>query len=529
MVTTSAISGSFVLPNDAAPGSAIAKFTLVGFDAEGSSIVAPYEVSYALTTAGAMPAGAKLWRNTEGYAGTSYTVALSVVVPDAFGGASKRVEKTIAKRIQVGDSSSYTIGQLLAATPPTVTTSYWSTITEAEYDAAIEAADRAEAAALDFVEIAGAGDGVTSAETAWQTAQADGRPIYLRYGDAYLVTNPENTLCRDLIGPGRVQFSEGGSLHQLNSYVTPQPVVQRQHLWRVKNRIIAGEYLKVAIIGDSTATDGYGVDIDTAVKDEMLNVGLNVSSVVNSAVSGTSWTTGVSNVASILNGYAEQKHLAIIKYGINEAAVDGAGNPNLVPLRNAMIAQLTAIRASTYGGYDDLSILLIMPNTLADTVKNTIWLEAMQGVYAEMAREYRCAIYNPYVESQNAASGENRWLDSAKVHPQPNYNLDIWGRAIRETLQPMASVRRNRVVNVGASGGNAPAASVGLGSYPIGYSHMRAEFSDGYPFSGALITERGVDTTGMQRLYSFAGGSTDVRVRTWETGVGWYAWRVAVV
>ncbi|MFD2175814.1 SGNH/GDSL hydrolase family protein [Rhodobacter lacus] len=373
------------------------------------------------------------------------------------------------------------------------------------------------------------GDGVTSDQAAWGSAKSLGKPILL--SRAYLVTDDANPVGVPLIGSGRIIKAVTGGHVQKNSYSGRGPVRNRQHLWLAKQTANAGTPLKVAICGDSTATNSYGLNIANTVKSELEASGIPVASLVNSAISGTGWTSGATAVADILTAYGEQKHLLIIKYGINEAETAG----DTAGICRDILAQLAAVRASTYGGYDDLSILLIMPNCLGNnalsaTGRNNLWLESIREIYYNAADAYQCAIYNPYDEAGNAVGGEGRWLDRHLTHPQVSLNLDIWGRAIRETMATAGSYRRNGFVQRAFVDGVAPAASGSITQYPMGLSVMRAQSSDGWPFNGIVTTMRHPDTVGWQRLdgvtLSFAQG----RMRDWMTEAAiWSAWPGASV
>lgn len=374
------------------------------------------------------------------------------------------------------------------------------------------------------------GDGATDDQTAYTRALATGKPIYLHEGRRYLVTNSDNVDGRVLYGPGRVIEAITGGYTQKNSYVPPLPVQGRQRLNVVKTAINTGTHLKIGIIGDSTATDGYGLVIATAVRDELRRIGVNVETVVNGAVAGTGWTTSSTNVNDIVDGWAEQKHLVIIKFGINDAAADGSGNPDVTAMRNAMRTNLTNLRAGTYGGQDDLSIILLMPNPLENSATNTaarnkLWLEAIIGAYQDAADDFGCAIYNPYVEAPSARGGEDRFMDAALVHPQANFNLDIWGRCIREMLMPMASIPTNRDLNIGATGETGRLASAALTDYNKGRSLYRAASADGWPITGVVETVRQNDNIGYQTLFDYQLAYPVRLTRTWTTGSSaWSGW-----
>ncbi len=107
------------------------------------------------------------------------------------------------------------------------------------------------------------GDGVTNDQDAWDVARVLGRPVMLTR--KYLVSDPSNTMGIPLLGSGKLISAVPGGFIQANSTRDHGPQYFRSHLWRVKNRILTpGTLLKIVIMGDSTATNGYGLAIDTA-------------------------------------------------------------------------------------------------------------------------------------------------------------------------------------------------------------------------------------------------------------------------
>lgn len=377
----------------------------------------------------------------------------------------------------------------------------------------------------DFMAI---GDGVSNDEAAWCDAKSKACSIYLPDGKSYLVTS-ENAEGMRLEGSGRVIKAVTGGHVQINSAYDHLPVAFRSHLWRVKNRIISSESLRVVVFGDSTSTIGYGLDVGAQIRAELENIGVGCASVANEAIAGHQWATR--NLSAILNDYAEQKHLVFCKFGINEAGGTDLDAARTV-LRGAMRQRLAEIRASTYGGYDDLSIALVMPNALgnasgnAGNARNNLWLESIRGIYVDAAIEYQCAIYDPYAEARNATGGDGRWLDAnILVHPRPSYNLDIWTRAVRELLEPGGQVKRNKFIIRSAAEGYAPAASASLGSYMFGVSIFRTQEGGGYPVSGVVYTLRTPDNVAMQVNFGYQESMPRCRSRTWIAASGnWSAW-----
>ncbi|NCT11716.1 MAG: hypothetical protein GW767_03050 [Rhodobacterales bacterium] len=375
----------------------------------------------------------------------------------------------------------------------------------------------------------GVGDGVADDTVAWLRALADGRDIYIEPGKTYRVTNPNNTLGRRIFGPGRVIQNVTGGIVQLNAPYWESPVQFRHFAHAAKKAIISGTALKIVILGDSTATNGYVMNVDDQVIAEFENAGVGVASVVQDAVSETAWFT--SNLGTVLTGYGEQKHVVFCKFGIN----DSGSSPTTiesarVSLRNAMRQRLGEIRASTYGAAANLSVVLILPNALGNNAtnasnRNNAWLETIRGIYWEAARDYECVAYDPFMESRWGQGQENESLDSFAVHPLSNYNLDIWTRAVRDIFEPGGNVGRNRAIWRTLAEGGAPSVGTALSFYPRGSSWLRAAAADGWPFSGLLATEVHPDTVGRQTLVDFTNAFPRQITRHWRTGaVAWGPW-----
>lgn len=132
-LTTSAITGRVPMPNNIAPLSGSVTFTLVGYDTQGVNVVpSGASATFNLTDAGELPAGARLWRNTEGLRGTVYLV--TVRWREAVNSCGEVKENTLG-HVQVQNAASYTVPQLLNAVPPdTQPGQWWSAITQAQYD-----------------------------------------------------------------------------------------------------------------------------------------------------------------------------------------------------------------------------------------------------------------------------------------------------------------------------------------------------------------------------------------------------------
>lgn len=369
----------------------------------------------------------------------------------------------------------------------------------------------------------------TDDQAAYDDALTIGRRIELTDGLNYLVGDPGNPTGIPISGRGRlVSEATGGGYLMQNSVFDTVPMLFRSHLWRIKDLQVTATNLKVAVVGDSTATNGYGVIIGDLITDTLQNIGIGCHSVENDAVAGTDWTT---DIAAILDGYAEQKHLLIIKFGINDAGgYDDLLEEKAEDLRDNMRAALDAIRRSTYGGYMDLSILLIGPNALGNNSsninhRNNLWIERIHTIYVEAAKDFQCAYYSPYIEARNANNGNGRWLDSYLVHPAVNYTLDIWGHALKTALDPMGNVKRNRFVFRTYEELSGIEATDSLGSYPRGVSYSRVFTSEGFPFNGTVETVWHPDNVGIQTLFSYGYDYPQILRRIWVTGsFAWSDW-----
>ena len=195
-LTTSTITGRVPLPSDLAPKYAEVVFTLTKLDTEGDQVIPGGASSrFVLDANGDMPAGATLWRNTEGLRATAYRMVFNWDEFDRTRGTVRRTHD--AGLVQVGDLASYTIAQLINSTPvPVPENVYWSTITQAEYDAAIAAVLEAQGSA------ASAASDADRAELAAEQAIAAGAWDYTPNDAAALaaitgMTTGETALVRD--------------------------------------------------------------------------------------------------------------------------------------------------------------------------------------------------------------------------------------------------------------------------------------------------------------------------------------------
>lgn len=134
-IDTQIITGRLSEPDGDPITSGSVRFTLSRYDATDNGVIAASrKIEAELQADGSI--ALELWPNTEGRRGTTYLVEL----------ISERgyVVETYG-RIQVGEDGPYSLAGLLREELPPATTSYWSTLTQAQYDAAIEAVELSQA------------------------------------------------------------------------------------------------------------------------------------------------------------------------------------------------------------------------------------------------------------------------------------------------------------------------------------------------------------------------------------------------
>jgi len=165
MATTSILTGTFTLPNNAAPESAVLSIVMSAMDTDqNTGHVLPDDGSFTIAlVAGAIPAGQEIWKNTAGLRGTHYRATLAWTASDG------RLLSRYLGSFQVGEEAEYDMADLLDQPPiATLPEGWYSTLTQAQYDAAITARDEAVAAAA-----AAAEDAIeTAADRAAIEAQA---------------------------------------------------------------------------------------------------------------------------------------------------------------------------------------------------------------------------------------------------------------------------------------------------------------------------------------------------------------------
>jgi hypothetical protein len=145
MATTSVITGRILLPDNTAPINGILRLVLSGVDTDTGEVIAQAAQDWALETDGDLPSGLEVYNNSEGIRATFYRAYLLHSVADPFGAASVQREVYLGV-FQLGDGDATANIQVLLDHGVTEAIgTFWTAISEADAEAVLDAADRAEA------------------------------------------------------------------------------------------------------------------------------------------------------------------------------------------------------------------------------------------------------------------------------------------------------------------------------------------------------------------------------------------------
>ncbi|WP_411975914.1 hypothetical protein [Sulfitobacter faviae] len=132
-IQTQIITGRLSEPDGDPITTGSVRFTLSRYDATDNGVIAASRTIEAELQADGSIA-LELWPNTAGLRGTTYLVELI---------SERGYPVETYGRIQIGEDGPYSLADLVREDLPPATTSYWSTLTQAQYDAAISAATSA--------------------------------------------------------------------------------------------------------------------------------------------------------------------------------------------------------------------------------------------------------------------------------------------------------------------------------------------------------------------------------------------------
>ncbi|WP_414446053.1 GDSL-type esterase/lipase family protein [Citrobacter europaeus] len=369
--------------------------------------------------------------------------------------------------------------------------------------------------------------------------------LYLDPGRHIIDAPLTNTFGVEFDGPGVIGIPDGNSsvgtpeIWQQNSYADKHKycfgneyMYAYYHATRTDNATPEG-LLKCVLAGDSTMHGGNGEPIDyrpDVLLSEMFRLnGVPNIGVFNRAVPSTSWGD-----MDIISDLGANTRLLMIKYGVNDAF--GPKDQRHQNMANAMRAKLTEIRSQPFGGLEWLSIILVGPNSTDDSLsmRNEEWYESIRGIYAEIAREFKCTYFDTYAYLRDSRVAAGLWLDkivsmnNAAIHPLSEMNLWIYGRLFNEILSPsmLAKISLNSMSNLPLH-----VESIGISDLPLAAvfkwntNWHQANNVNGFDFSGHAVTTRHADGFINQTVMNQANSriqhrSKPIATNTWNKFTG---------
>ncbi len=368
--------------------------------------------------------------------------------------------------------------------------------------------------------------------------------LYLDSGRHIINSALTNNFGVEFDGPGVIGIPDGDSsigtseIWQQNSYADKHKycfgneyMYAYYHAIRTDNATPGGA-LKCVLAGDSTMHGGNGEPVDykpEIMMSEMFRLhGIPNISVHNVAIPSTSWGD-----MSIIGELGAKTRLLMIKYGVNDAF--GPKDQRHQNMANAMRSKLQEIRSQPFGGLEWLTIILIGPNSTNDSpnMRNEEWYESIRGIYASVAREFKCVYFDTYAFLRDSRVAAGLWMDNPfndgrAIHPLSEMNLWIYGRLFNEVLSPsmLAKISLNSMVNMPLH-----AESIVISDLP--YSAVfkwntnwhHANVANGFDFSGHVITTRHADGFINQTVMNQANSriqhrSKPIATNTWNKFTG---------
>lgn len=282
-----------------------------------------------------------------------------------------------------------------------------------------------------------AGDGATDDGPAVAALIANtpiGGEVYLNDRD-YLVSSVDDIRGVRFRGPGRLIGNyPGGGKVQFNTYADDgKPYLGREYLKRLFDRFKLGGTLTAHIFGNSTvatAANGGGYAGVAGEPQNLIPLILKRKGVRN-AMSFTNHAQGGTKIADMnalphIDTVGGATDLFIISYGINDAA-DGVD-----AFQAAMDAKLSAIRSSSHGRPDLLTIMLIGPNATfdPDNGHDQRWYERIRQIYVRAARKHRCFYFDVYADLKDVSWAPGIATPAPYIfdgiHPNEEMQVQIW-------------------------------------------------------------------------------------------------------
>lgn len=291
-------------------------------------------------------------------------------------------------------------------------------------------------------------------------ADAAGGDVYMPSGTVTIANNLVNPRGSRLFGPGEIRkAATQGGFYQVTRYGDLyRDFIGLEYLYRFWLRALVGGNLTIHTYGDSTeATSanggGYaGVaggyadnrgEFQAIFKENLRAAGVwNPINITNHGVGGTSFRD--CNPVADIDTVTGSVDMMIFKFGINDIQY------GLAQFAIDMDTKLAAVRANAYGTWDQISIVLVMPNAVFDPGhgRDSRWFEKIRGIYVAAARKHRCFLFDTYglmpdVELAATASAghmmDNPFGNGQGVHPKRIFQSLIVGRLVDAMCGPLDS------------------------------------------------------------------------------------------
>lgn len=325
-------------------------------------------------------------------------------------------------------------------------------------------------------------DGATNADAALAAAIAAGKQFNLPAGD-YLVTGVTNPLGVEMHGDGRLLKSAAGGMQLLSSDADRyQHLFGGEYLYAFQSKLLdSAVSAKIVCSGDSTTEGGYaGVDAKYLIHALLKREGIQRGHSVDTVNAGHSGKNTAEWVSTYLSGdLAQAPDLYIVRWGIN----DPTSGRSIQDFATSLRQGLQTVRASK--GVDELSVLLMTPNTTADTYngRDEKWQEAVRKVCRQAAREFQCAFIDTYALWRDGRSGADLWMDNPMslgqpIHPKSIMNVWICS-VIADAIFPSGLKQRMTSDTVLAAA--LPSA------FPFGCSTHAGTAAGGFPIDNASV------------------------------------------
>lgn len=387
------------------------------------------------------------------------------------------------------------------------------------------------------------GDGVTNRTAEVNAAiaacgDAGNGVVYVDEGLHIVSADPYNPYGVEFVGPGMIGVPDAyGQYRRVNSYADKDKycfgkeyLYAYYHASRTDPATPAGK-LKCILPGDSTMHGDNGEPIeyrpDVLISSLFQLSGAPNIEIIRRAIPSTSWKD-----LDILSDLGASTRLVMIKYGVNDAY--GPKATRHKALMETMDAKLTELRNHPWGGFKDLTIILIGPNSTCDPqyYRDEAWYESIRGIYAAAARKHHCVFFDTYALLRDSRIAPGLFMDEPSpgvaIHPLAEMNIWIYGELFKECFSPSMLMRfslnskNNLPLHVGGIAPSTPPRDI---AFYASETWHQVNVANGWPVSGLCITRRHADGLFTQTIYDQASSkiiqrNSAIGATTWSAMTG---------